>query len=362
MTPEVAPNALKKAVRAILFVLLLAAGVSYAGRRFLPCGTEALSGTCYQQGADGYDVLFAGNSLVMHAVLPLELYEEYGFWSYNLGTGGQSLPESKYLIEDGIRRFHPKLVVLDCTQLIVGEAVQRIAFLHYLTDHMPAFDILRLKMIADLGNRMGYTAGEKAELYFPLTVYHARWEELRNPTDFLRLPADPKKDTGGAKLTAKVRDPDKTSAGSSAAVPPVPDSAAQTLREIIDLCSESGTGLCLISVPLSSEEAVGETSYKRRRNAALYAKETAAESGIRMLDLMEPGALRGLDGDLHFADAYHMNTYGAEIYTKELGRLLTSIYTLPDHRGEPDCAYMEDMLDRYRSEKERCLGDAAAAP
>ena len=98
---------IKKMIRAVLFVLGLALMIRFMTEVLRPRSREALSSSYYEIAGKGCDVLFVGNSLIMNAVYPMQLYEEYGMAGYNLGSGGQSLLESCYLIEDGIRRFPP---------------------------------------------------------------------------------------------------------------------------------------------------------------------------------------------------------------------------------------------------------------
>ena len=338
---------MKKLIRAVLFAAVLIYAVQYAGDVFYDRNREALSSTYYEVAPHGCDVLFVGNSLIMNAVYPMELYGAYGICGYNLGTGGQSLPESKHLIEEGIRRFSPKLIVLDTTQLIVKEGVQRIAFLHYLTDNMPFLSPERFKLIADLSAQMAYGPDEIMELIAPVTIYHQRWPEI---TDITRG-RDPKAHTAGAKLTGRVlkeirplspHEPDE-----NASFPPL---AVETLKEIIALCAAHDTELCLISIPLQS---MSQEGFERRVDAAGFAERLAAEAGIRMWNQAARADELGFDRAQDSADGIHLNICGALKFSAALGAYLHETYQLPDRRGDAAFARYEALYSDYLKAKEK---------
>ena len=336
---------IKKMIRAVLFVLGLALMIRFMTEVLRPRSREALSSSYYEIAGKGCDVLFVGNSLIMNAVYPMQLYEEYGMAGYNLGSGGQSLLESCYLIEDGIRRFHPKLIVLDTTQLIVRPPVQKIAFLHYLTDNMPPCSLLRTRMIADFVHSMQYTPDEAAALMWPITIYHALWEEM----DSLHPSKDPKADTAGAKVTAKVltetesfephkADPEATFS----------ELAVETLDRIIRLCEETGTKLCFVSIPLQS---VSQKGYNRRVDAAGYAERRAGESGIPMFNKIQKAEELGIDKTHDSSDGFHMNAFGSGKFTSALGAFLHKTFDLPGRRGDSGYAFMDELDKAWRKEK-----------
>ena len=336
---------IKKMIRAVLFVLGLALMIRFMTEVLRPRSREALSSSYYEIAGKGCDVLFVGNSLIMNAVYPMQLYEEYGMAGYNLGSGGQSLLESCYLIEDGIHRFHPELIVLDTTQLIVRPPVQKIAFLHYLTDNMPPCSLLRTRMIDDFVHSMQYTPDEAAALMWPITIYHALWEEMVS----LKPSEDPKADTAGAKVTAKVltetesfkphkADPEATFS----------ELAVETLDRIIRLCEETGTKLCFVSIPLQS---VSQKGYNRRVDAAGYAERRAGESGIPMFNKIQKAEELGIDKTHDSSDGFHMNAFGSEKFTSALGAFLHKTFDLPDRRGDSGYAFMDELDEAWRKEK-----------
>ncbi len=345
-----------RAVRAAAFsllVLLLAALLTEVLRQK---DQESLSPSYYRFAKTGCDVLFVGNSLMMHAVYPMELYERYGFTGFNLGTGGQSLAESFLLIREGIERFHPRLIVLDTTQLIVTPAVQKIAFVHYLTDNMQPLSRYRLELIGDMSRRMGYSQEEAVGLLCPLYRYHDRWQELMH----LRWLSDPKKDTLGAKITArtyegpeKIKKPHEGNAEAE-----FNPETVETLREILAFCREQDTEICLVSIPLLSMK---QKFYNRRVDAASTAGRIAGEYGFSTLSLIDKGPELGMEARRDTQDGIHLNASGAETFMEVLGSYLHAHYDLPDHRDEEAYAFMEELKEAYHREKDKRLRETEQA-
>lgn len=64
-----------------------------------------------------YDVIFAGSSHMNNALYPMELWEKYGFTSFNNAQSGEVLPVSYYTCKAAIENYHPKVLVLDVYML-----------------------------------------------------------------------------------------------------------------------------------------------------------------------------------------------------------------------------------------------------
>ena len=67
----------------------------------------------FEQEGD-FDVLFLGSSKVINGVLPMELWNDYGIVSYNLGGHANTIPTSYWVLRNALEHTTPKCVVLDC--------------------------------------------------------------------------------------------------------------------------------------------------------------------------------------------------------------------------------------------------------
>ena len=67
----------------------------------------------FRQEAD-FDVLFVGSSKVINGILPMELWNDYGIVSYNLGGHDNAIPTSYWVLRNALDHTTPKCVVFDC--------------------------------------------------------------------------------------------------------------------------------------------------------------------------------------------------------------------------------------------------------
>ena len=116
--------AVKRTVRAVIFVIVLAAllhGIYYLVR---PASAVRMSRTrsyesarVFDEKPDSLDVIFLGHSGVYSSVSPMELYKEYGFTSYVCAQPLQLPWESSRWLESLVRVQSPRLVVFEVDHL-----------------------------------------------------------------------------------------------------------------------------------------------------------------------------------------------------------------------------------------------------
>lgn len=70
----------------------------------------------YHQETETDEVLFLGTSHTFAAISPLELYKTQGIISYNLGTPGQPVVASYYILKEAFSHQSPSLVILDASR------------------------------------------------------------------------------------------------------------------------------------------------------------------------------------------------------------------------------------------------------
>lgn len=127
----------------------------------------------YEEPEDSIETVFLGSSVVLTGISPMELYNEYGICSYNLGSENQPMLASCYWLEEA-HRLHSKSlknVVLDCSML---RRVPEDSYYRKALEPM-AFSPVKLRALWD------YTEGDTNEFLtclFPFFSYHARWDEL----------------------------------------------------------------------------------------------------------------------------------------------------------------------------------------
>ena len=63
------------------------------------------------------DVLLFGNSRIRDSVFPMELWNEFGITSYNLGLPGTTVQTYYWALVNALDYADPELVVVDCCLL-----------------------------------------------------------------------------------------------------------------------------------------------------------------------------------------------------------------------------------------------------
>ena len=317
---------LSRAVRGIIFLLVLAAVVLKLDSSVKLIQEDNLCPRYYSYPKDTFDVTFLGASLVLYGIYPMELYRDYGVAAYNLSTGNQSLEASYYLAKESIEKDHPSLVVLDCSRAWDDEETMEPQYIHYITDTMPYFSRNRFQMILDLAKE----GEDRKALLFPLIAFHSRWEEL---TEEDALPMA-KEMVYGAKVTSRLEpaagfdEPEITEHVMT-------DTSRKYIEKTIDLCRETGTELLLFTMPVPGKNKFfDQHGYNLRASAALEVEQLAREHGVGFVNYFARTQELGFDMEHDVMDGEHLNRWGAEKFTKILGQYITENYELPDRRSD----------------------------
>lgn len=120
------------------------------------------------------DVLFVGPSHIANGISPMQIYERSGIVSCNLGTGGQPLAVSYYILRDVGAQHDLKAVVLDASALFYENGGANEAWRDVL-DNMD-FGTAKLNFIRDYGRLRDGDGWVTAA--FPMIQYHSRWNQL----------------------------------------------------------------------------------------------------------------------------------------------------------------------------------------
>ena len=111
----------KNIMRSIVFLSILVSSLLMINQVLVPkfvtknstWPTTSSFAQFYKMEKDSIDVLFLGSSVVVNAIIPQEIYNEYGIRCYNLGSEQQSIYLSYYWLKEALRYQKPKAVVLD---------------------------------------------------------------------------------------------------------------------------------------------------------------------------------------------------------------------------------------------------------
>ena len=287
-------------------------------------------GSFYELPRNKTDVLFVGSSHAYCGVQPNELWEKYGYSSYVLGCGSQSIPCSYYLIKEALTYQKPKVVFLEVYYMRYSDLYLKEGSLRHVTDGM-RMGKAKLEMLRDLLKGMDWK--EQASFYLPFIKYHSRWNDLQS-YDF-----HTNKWLLGGNISAKIKKqkaikfPDGTRE--------IPETPLHYLDLIHDLCEKNDVRLVLFQTPM------GKGKYTKKHMMMFNSlEEYCQERGIPFL-FEQKYNLANIDYSRDFRNDTHMNCYGASKMTAMLGDYMTQNCALTDHRGDAAYRYWDECLASY---------------
>lgn len=294
---------------------------------------QQMSARYFEFDHDTFDVMFFGTSILYRGVYPMNLWNDYGMVSFNLGSGNESVPMSYYLIKDSIKRHHPDLIVLECSYIDYEKKLYKAPYVHYVLDNMPYFNLYRNEMIADLVDEK-----DLQEYIIPFTAYHERMDTFfQKNTSMINADIN-----FGARITKKLFEGDLFAMNAIDDSFVLPDTAVLYLEKIRKICDENDIPLLLMTMPiLSASDQCSQEEYDVRRNAAYALEKYAAEHDLTYLNMLDKFDELGLTIS-DTADGFHLNVSGAEKYTAFIGDYISAHYSIPDRRNDQNYAFMHE--------------------
>lgn len=317
------------------------------------------------------DVFIVGTSHTNRGILPMEIYESYGIKSYNLSTSAQPIEATYYLLQEAIERQCPQVVVWDVSNL-------------YLTYNDPS----RWKTVIDeipIGKskvelaeeyiRNLNNAGESlVNLIFPLIEYHSRWKKLERD-DFNIIQHNKYYFGKGGQINSTVaggisvdlmnsisdelslhtikdiyeyrgqesfeRHEDDILYSSD-----IVDSNIEWLIKMKELCDANNIYLLAVKLPAVDMPQIYSSAWTEQRYKKT--RTTCEEYNIAYYDLLYDANVN-YDNRIDSCDAgKHLNLYGAQKVSKELGSYLSKKYQLSDEHYE---RWDKDLLSYQKVRK-----------
>ena len=266
----------------------------------------------FLESEEDFDVLFFGSSHTVCGIYPVQLWQEQGIRSYNLGSHGQSMAGSYWTMRLAVGTHKPKVAVLDVYKAGDMDTACNVSYSHWTFDAFP-LSVRKWQAIRGIypENRQA-----QAELLFPFRLYHSRWDEFTSRMAYTAVgqPVAPSPMLGGEARFSITPYPEQTL---------VPQQA-QTFREtvgteyalkFVEFCKENDILPVLINLPYQAEE-----SYQMEVNGLLAKCEEmgAATLNFQYLDLLDP--------ETDWDDGVdHVNQSGGRKLTAYLGQWLKQL-------------------------------------
>ena len=291
------------------------------------------------------DVLVVGASDVGRGYSPLKVWKEYGITSYNLGTSNQTMSLAYYVIKEAIKTQKPKTLVLDMDALFVTKDAPEGEY-RKLFDNLKLDDV-KLEAINDEDVR----AGNQLSYIFPILRFHSRWDKLEKKDVNMSLKKEYKKVSYmGMAMSYKIKPyiDTKKYMEDKGENEKITEENLYYVDKIVNLCHENNIELLWIEIPST-------TSWSYARNKAT--QELANKYNIEFIDYNLPHLIEEikLDWSKDTADlGNHLNVYGAEKVSKDIGKILSEKYNCTSHKNDEHISKTwNEELERYNKNKEK---------
>ena len=296
----------------------------------------------YASEEDGMtDVLFFGASTTHADIAPAAIWESSGITSYNMGTSNQIPFLSYYEFLYLMKLQKPKVVVLDFSGISIDKDVDndasRETIYRKMTATMPDSQI-KWMMVDDICNR--FSSQKRIDYYLTLLRYHDRWEELSD-IDFKdrKIAENYEPWTRGCGKHTDYAEYDWPENFFSKEDNEAAELYIEYYQKMADICKEEGIEVLVFLAP----------KLNLRPGDLKAAKAFADDNGFRLLTIASKKSMEsvGLDPKEDFYDKAHLNLKGQRKVSEAMGRVLSSYYELPDHRGEEKYSKWSDYLKSY---------------
>lgn len=322
---------LKIACSCIITIALLTVSLKYL-TDLMELKTSDTKYLPFLEQDEDFDVLFIGSSHVVLGIYPMELWNDYGVVSYNMGGNGNMIPTSYWVMKNALEYTNPKLMVIDCFGLGVETKTNDIfSYVHTSFDVFPA-DATKMAAIYDLlddpemdrkiqdGTARELRERTGMELWWDFLIYHTRWNELEED-DF----AVPLVKTKGAEYRAGIAVPAEVTKISDGKKLEGETAGVQYLRKMIQDCQNKGIEVLLVYIPYPAMEG-GQMDANR-----VY--DIAEEYGVDYINFLNMDTVN-YDTDC-YDEFSHLNASGAQKVTNYIGQYIVAHYDIPDQRSNP---------------------------
>lgn len=331
------------AVFLCLILLLLALTPAFVPKYVDGFATTSVMDGFYELDKNSISVLFLGSSQIMTAVSPMQLYNETGITSYNMGTEQQNLVSSYYLLKEALRYQTPQVVVLETwflfpynTSFLLNSSEE---FVRKPIDYMKwsSNKLEFIQTVCSLDATHSFSG-----YVFPFLRFHSRWNDL-TPEDFTYAFEDKTNPSRGFCITTNTIP--QTFQGLILSDPSNCAEPLETMKQyfdkIVSLCNKNNITLVLMKTP-RGDGSFGEGYHN-------CVQTLATENQLVFLDFNEKWLFDKINFDCSTdcTDVSHVNYFGAEKITDYLSDYLVSNFTLKDQRENPNYSNWNDDLIIY---------------
>lgn len=310
----------------------------------------------YNEKPNSIDVLISGTSHSSRGILPMELYDNYGIKSYNLSTAVQPIEVTYYTLCEALKSQNLKVFIFDVSNLYFSDVRNTIIWKNIIDDMSLGKNkyLLSQECVKNCNNI------SINELLFPLLSYHTRWNDLSlHDFEFSKTNnryfgkggqidvymASGLQEEQMNEITSQLmQNTEKRmyqyDCGEYSEIfeenilysTDIPAKNISWFLKIKNLCDENNIKLLAIKVPAIHYPQVYGSAWTIEKHKTV--KSLCNQYEIDFYDLLYDADI-GFDNLTDSQDGgYHLNLYGAQKVSSELGRYLQTSYHLPNKRSQ----------------------------
>ncbi|MBR3325342.1 MAG: hypothetical protein IKG14_04800 [Clostridia bacterium] len=306
-----------KIIKVIGFVIVLIILLLITSHIFVPKSNTEEAGM-HDYEANGIlaekertiDLLILGDSEAFTSIIPMQLWNDYGFTSYVCCSTAQTIPESMIFLIKALQKQQPKMIILEASNI--------------------------------------YTASERDEhivqvlnYMFPVVEYHDRWKYLKSNDWFGEINYDVVNDLKGYHFTKDVKEalPNNKMAPTEE-TQPIPIANKIYIKLLKKYCEMNDIKFSIIRTP---------TTFSWDYKSYNGVKQFADAEKIEYLDLNLMNDQLKIDWKQDSKDGGdHLNHYGAVKNTKFIGEFVKNKNLLTDHRKEEKYSGWNKSYEEYK--------------
>lgn len=257
---------------------------------------------------DSFDVVVYGSSHAWCGIDMGMLDEKYGIPGYNYGCAWQHVNTTKLFLQDSLRYHTPKVVILETDMLTSPLADTDMCGEIYYSKGVGAgkekWDYLRQCFGNKPSRYIGY--------FLPTVVFHDNWKEL-TAESFMENSNDHDFVKSRGYLGSSSIEPVTVGNYRDFSQEPMPEDTLQILDQMVEICRQRGITVILCTMPFGD-------SYEYPYGEAV--KAYAEQNNLCYINYCEKVDELNIDCDNDFRNAEHLNDYGAEKVTNDMGQYL----------------------------------------
>ncbi|MPQ31760.1 hypothetical protein E4V42_09970 [Clostridium estertheticum] len=299
----------------------------------------------YTNTGDSFDVVLLGSSHMDALINPNVLWKQFGITSFDYSTGGQPIDVTYYLLKEVLKKHKNPIVVVDLYYLGSTDKFGDEGYIRTALDNV-RFSLNKVQAI------LNTTPMDQWLNYFsPIFKYHDRWKELTD-TDF-SFDTDDTYYRKGFNASHYLYGKENNSNSETTDTVDLPPKTEEYLNKMITLSKKENFKLIFTNAPHDYSQTSGAKGWTAEP-AKMFNKvaEISKANNIPFINYNKLTTELGFDFKKDMGNIGHLNIFGSNKVTLNLGKYLKTNYKLTDHRN--DETYKEwnsDYVLYSRSEK-----------